>query len=322
MASMLEAASDTAVASLRSEYGMGALLFGAPAVVQRLAGMPVEDDSLFRAARAIAAVDYHRLRSAPPRFQPGGSTNPFNRKRWSELGPYLRTRLGQVLPDYVAGSLLARAVFTSTTDDRPTADEIGRRVKRQFDATNMFESVQVDVQIPASTVGGAAWLRDETLGDLERARTALADNTPVLLEVIRDPMAAPLSAQLVVLFRIDESGGDRMRLSCYDPALADRLVRFDLWIGADTLKIYDADLDDERVAPKGLRFVALPDATPPLFGLRRYTRRLLPWRLSWRLKRRWQTLAMRKRERRLAASSERSSDRLSERSSEQQAEQS
>ena len=183
IAEILDTSSDTAKESLRENYGTNATLFGGIDYIDRLAQLPVQAESLFRTAIAIAALDYHLAHAKPPRAVPGGNTNPSNRKRWDELGPYLFERVRELTAEQSAGSLLSRAVFAATVDDAHPAAEIERRVRQQFDESGMFESVDVDVDRSAPVVGGAAWLRAETQTALEAARKALARKTPALIEV-------------------------------------------------------------------------------------------------------------------------------------------
>lgn len=296
IAALLKTSGDTTNRLLHQKYGANALLFGATEFVERLSQMPVEAESLFRSAVAITALDYYHAQATPPRAQPGGDTNPFNRKRWGELRRHLFERLQEVLPRFLPGSLLSRAVLVATADDSMPARDLERSVKRQFDEFGMFNRVDVDVDVPGSAVGGAAWLRAETTSALEMAKKSLASEQPILVEVIRDPASAPSSTQLVVAFRLDEAETGPVQLYCYDPAQGSRLVLFEIWIGSEETRIYDVDTEDEHAAPRGIRAIAVPAASPPLFGLRRHTRRFLPWAFFWSVRRRWQTLALRKRE--------------------------
>ncbi len=286
--------------------------FGGIGFVERLARSPLQMELLFRTAVAVAALDYYLARATPPRAKPGGNTNPSNTRRWDELGPYLFERVREVSTEQFPGSLLSRAVFAATTDDAHPAAEIERRVKQQFDESGMFKSVDVDVDRSAPVVGGAAWLRSETLSALETVRKGLAEKTPVLIELIRDPATAPSSAQVVVAFRMDRSEDEPERLYCFDPAQASVPLTLDVWCGQSEMRIYDTGSGEEHVAPRGIRVIALPRAVPPLFGFRRYTRYVLPWRFFWWLKRRWNTFAFRKREQQLATAPAHDSDQSAE----------
>ena len=282
---------------LHQQYGSKANMFGAATFVQRLAAAPVDDEAIYRVAMTVAVADYYHSRVTLPRATVGGSTNPVNRKRWVDLRPFLIERIKQTVALNASGSLLNRAIFASIAEDWLSAELLERQVKKQFEASKMFESVDVQVDLELSVAGGRTWLRGETTKALEQVKATLAKGEPALIELLRDPAVPPTAAQVVIVFRIEERSDGRLRLDCFEPTNAAVPVAFDVRIGPDSLMIYDLGPNDEHAAPKGLRVFEVSDTSPPLFGLRRHLRRFLPWRLFWWIKRRWLLVVNRKLER-------------------------
>ncbi|MEO1201669.1 MAG: hypothetical protein AAFX10_03105 [Pseudomonadota bacterium] len=289
-------AATSTVDTLLDDYGPEPLAFGAAALVDRITGSVAEEDALIRTAMLILALDYYRSRASVPRAAPGGMTNSANRQRWQALRPYLVERLHSLLSAYVPGSLLSRAVYSTTTNFAHHDRDIERRVAHQFDVTNMFASVDVEVETPPAAIGGAARLNAESTAALSAARRSLEKADPLLLEVVRDPATSALSAQLVVAFLLDEPQPGLSRLFCYDPAHPDGPVILEIWKNGGDLRLYDASPDAGSAAPRGLRLIELADSEPPTFGVRRYVPTIIPWRLLWWIRRRLKTLRVRRAE--------------------------
>ena len=300
---LFQGAAKSAECTLRRRYGKQADLFGAAESIRQLADAPfahspIVVESLFRMALAITVFDYYCSRVPVPRVQPGGTTNPANRKRWADLRPYLLTRLRLLIAENTPGSLLTRACYVSISGERTSAKQLEHRIERQFRESGMFENVAARVELKVPTAGGPALMHAETRKTIESAKVALAKRTPLLVEVVRDPGAMSTTMQVAVIFRVTEIDDGRLYVDYYAPASASEPMRLDIRLTADSVSMYDAG-DNERQTPKGLRCVELAAATPPMFGIRRYTRRWLPWRLFWWLTRRWRIVANRRKERTL-----------------------
>lgn len=290
-------AAETANETLRARYGDQAELFGASRLIGQLIKEGLSVEPLFHAALAIAAVGHYEARVTMRRPQPGGSTNPTNRKHWSALRPYLMECVRRSVAADTAGSLESRTIFACLADNWIPVEQISRQLKRQFDDSGLFKSVEVALDLRPSVKAGREWLRAETMETLKVIKQRLARRRPVLIEVLRDPTESPSAAQMVVVYRLDEFDNDWLGLACYDPTRGPEPVGLRLLFSAGGLVIYDVPSDQAHVAPKGLRQLSVGAEPPPLFGLRHMLRWVLPWRVFWWLKRRWLIFSTRKRDR-------------------------
>ena len=296
VAAALQDAAAPAEAELHGLFGDQADVFGGGALVRHLAQQPAVAESLFRAALAIAALDHYRARVGVPRAEPGGSTNPINRDRWAALRPYLMERVEHCLQSNAADSLLWRAVLGRVADNWVPAALIGRRLERHLMESGLFTSVAVDLDLRPPVPGGRVWLRAETAKTLETVKASLARRQPVLVELLRDPLVSPTTAQWVVAYRMETAEDGWTTLACYDPAQGAAPLGLRLRLEDDALTVRESSTEEARPAVKALRAITCAKAAPPLFGLRRRLRWVLPWGLFWYLKRRWQVFRSRKRE--------------------------
>ncbi|WP_420345483.1 hypothetical protein [Pelagibius sp.] len=297
LAALLRGAAGPARVRLENDFAAEARRFGATALVDRLAAAPPDGESLFRTALALAAADHYRARVAPPRRDPGGSTNPANRERWAALRPYLLRQLHAWAEDNAADSLVWRAVAGRIADDWIPAEQIGRSLERQLSETGLFTSVAVELDLKPPVPGGSVWLRARTAETLERIREALAQRQPVPVEVLRDPLTAPAAAQILVVYRLEDRDDGWLSLTGYDPVAPDTPQGLRLQSGPDGLRVREPQDGEGRPAVKGLRCIAAPPGEPPLFGWRRRLRWVLPWGLFWYLGRRWRLFRDRKHDR-------------------------
>ncbi|WP_299624587.1 hypothetical protein [Pelagibius sp.] len=295
VAAALQDAAGPAEATLHGLFGDQADVFGGRALVQHLAHQPAEAEPLFRAALAIAALDHYRARVAVPRAEPGGSTNPANRDRWAVLRPYLIGRVQHGLQSNAADSLLWRAILGRVADNWVPTALIGRRLERHLMESGLFTSVAVDLDLRPPVPGGRVWLRGETAKTLETVKASLARRQPVLVELLRDPLVSPAAAQWVVVYRMETAADGWTTLACYDPALGAAPLSLRLRLEDDALTVREPSTEEAGPAVKALRAVTYATAAPPLFGLRRWLRWVLPWGLFWYLKRRWQVFRSRKK---------------------------
>lgn len=284
--SCLGEAAKAAAETLRTRYGELAHISGAAGRVERLVEQGVSDEQLFHVALAISAFDHYEARVSSRRPEPGGTTNPTNRRRWSALRAYLMERVTGSVAANAAGSLQSRAIFASLADNWLPVEQISRRLKKQFDDSGLFTSVDVTLDLRPAVEGGREWLRMETTRTLAVIKDRLARRRPVPVEVLRDPTVSPNAAQVVVVYRLDELDDGWIGLACYDPVRATEPVGMRLSLAPDRFIIYDVPSNQPHAAPKGLRQLSVTPGMPPLFGLRRWLRWVLPWRLIWWLKRR------------------------------------
>lgn len=296
VAAALQDAAAPAEAELHGLFGEQADVFGGGALVRHLARQPVEAEPLFRAAVAIAALDHYRSRVGIPRPEPGGNTNPANRERWSALRPYLMARAQQCLQSNAADSLLWRAILGRVADNWVPTALIGRRLERHLMDSGLFTSIAVDLDLRPPVPGGRVWLRAETAKALETVKASLAGRQPVLVELLRDPLVSPAAAQWVVVYRMETAEDGWTTLACYDPVLGIAPLSLRLRLEDDALTVRESSAAEAGPAIKALRVVAVTETLPPLFGLRRRLRWLLPWGFFWYLKRRWQVFRSRRRE--------------------------
>jgi len=297
VAERLRGAAGPAKARLENDFAAEARRFGAAALVDRLAAAPLEAEALFRIALALAAVDHYRARLAPPRPDPGGSTNPANRQRWAALRPYLLQRLQEWAEGNPADSLVWQAVAGRVADNWIPAEQISRGLERQLSQTGLFTSVAVELDLKPPVPGGGAWLRARTAETLERIRAALSRRQPLAVEVLRDPLTVPAAAQILVIYRLEDRDNGWLSLTGYDPATPDAPQRMELQFGPEALRVREPQDGEGRPAVKGLRCIAAPPGQPPLFGWRHRLRWVLPWGLFWYLGRRWRLFRDRKRDR-------------------------
>lgn len=296
LSAALQDAAAPAEAALHGLFGDQADVFGGGALVRHLAQRPVEAQPLFRAALAIAALDHYRARVSVPRAEPGGGTNPVNRDRWAVLRPYLMQRVRHGLQSNATDSLLWRAILGRVADNWVPTALIGRRLERHLMESGLFTSVAVDLDLRPPVPGGRVWLRAETAKTLETVKASLARRRPVLVELLRDPLASPAAAQWAVVYRMDTTEDGWTTLACYDPALGAAPLSLRLRLEDDALTVRESPAEEVGPAVKALRVITYAPAPPPLFGPRRRLRWLLPWGLFWYLKRRWQVFRSRKRE--------------------------
>ena len=297
LAAVLLSAAGPAKARLENDFAAEARRFGATALVDRLAAAPLEAEALFRIVLALAALDHYRARLAPPRPDPGGNTNPTNRKRWAALRPYLLRRLHAWAEANAAESLVWRAVAGRIADNWIPAEQISRGLERQLSQTGLFTSVAVDLDLKPPVPGGGVWLRARTAETLERIKAALEQRQPLAVEVLRDPLTAPAAAQILVIYRLEDRDDGWLSLAGYDPTTPDAPQRMKLQLGPEALRVREPQDGEGRPAVKGLRCIAAPPGEPPLFGWRRRLRGVLPWGFFWYLGRRWRLFRDRKRDR-------------------------
>ncbi|MGD8497951.1 MAG: hypothetical protein PVG82_03525 [Chromatiales bacterium] len=292
---LVDQAVESAIETLDAAYGREATAFDPAGLVRRLAAEPSTVQPWFSLARAILARDYYLARARCPRPESGGQTNPTNRKRWARIEPYGFDRLRACLSANLTESLLIRAAYGRLPDDGSANERLLQRLRRQVEAAGLFESFELSLNLKAPLPGGRRRVNAETATTLEWIRAELRERRPVLVEVIRDSLEAPGDAQIILVYRLEEQADGWLRLDAYDPVHEAEPVGFRLRTEGQSM-IYDRQPDEQRPAPKGLRRIVLEDAGPPLFGLRRWLRWVLPWRPLWWLKRRWLIALSRKRD--------------------------
>lgn len=284
---LLKDAGIGAAHALVEQYGSQATLFDSPGFAKRLAGQPLADDALFHIALTVLAYDGYRSRVPVPRPAAGGGTNPANRRHWAVLRTHLLERLQDVFEKNARDALLARGIYARVPQDGLPTGQIARRLRRQVDETGMFRDAELSLELRPELAGGPRWLQAETVRGLHEIERKLRDGEPVLVELLRDPEASPAAAQFVVVYRLEESDEGWIGLSCYDASAGTQPLGLRLRSEPDKLIIYDVASNPERPAVKGIRLLRLDKATPPRFGMRRYTRWVFPWSWVWQLKRRW-----------------------------------
>ena len=174
LTALLNDAAASADETLRERYGDQAELFGAAELVRRLVNEGLPAEPLFHTALAIAAVDHYEACVTMRRPEPGGGTNPTNRKHWSALRPYLMERLQRSVAVNTAGSLESRAIFGCLADNWIPVEQISRQLKGQLDGSGLFTSVDVTLDLRPPVAGGRAWLRTETAETLTAVKERLA----------------------------------------------------------------------------------------------------------------------------------------------------
>ncbi|MBD3618638.1 MAG: hypothetical protein HUJ28_04130 [Chromatiales bacterium] len=289
---LLKDAGIQAAHALLEQYGSQATLFDAPGLVRRLAGQPLDDDALpadalFHTALTLLAYDCYQARVPVPRPAAGGSTNPANRRHGATLRAWLLGRLQAWLQADAQGSLVARAIYARIPQDGLPTGQIARRLRKQVEDSRLFVNAEVNFELRPKIIGGPRWLQAETVHSLREMERKLHHGEPVLVELIRDAEASPATAQVVVVYRLEDAGDGWIGLWCYDPGQGTEPLALRLRSAPGHLIVYDATLVRERPAVKGIRLVAIGGTTPPRFGARRYTRWLFPWAVLWHLRRRW-----------------------------------
>lgn len=287
---LLKDAGIQAAHALLEQYGSQATLFDAPGLVRRLAGQPLDDDTLpadalFHTALTLLAYDCYRARVPVPRPAAGGSTNPANRRHGATLRAWLLDRLQDWLQANVQGSLVARAIYARIPQDGLPTGQIARRLRKQVEDSQLFVNAEVSFELRPRLVGGPRWLQAETVHSLREMERKLHHGEPVLVELIRDAEASPATAQVVVVYRLEDAGDGWIGLWCYNAKEGAEPLSLRVKSEPGKQIIYDGKPGQDRPAAKGIRLLALDKADPPRFGARRYTRWLIPWSVFWRLRR-------------------------------------
>lgn len=227
------------------------------------------------------------LQDLTPDISPaGGSTNPSNRRRWARLHPWLLDRLQAWLQASSQGSLVARAIYARVPLDGLPTGQIARRLRKQVEDSGLFENAEMTFELRPRLVGGPRWLQADTAHSLREIELRLHAGDPALVELIRDPESSPATAQIVVVYRLEDAGDGCLGLWCYDASAGKQPLKLRLKSAPNKLIIYDDNPGEGRPAVKGIRLVALGKADPPRFGARRYMRWVFPWSILWWLERR------------------------------------
>lgn len=277
---------------LRNLYGEQADTFGAAALVGNLAAQALPEAELQRAALAIAACDFHRLRCGGLRAVPGGLTNRVNRRRWAALRPYLVQRCLAMLRGNAMDALMWRAIFGRIADDWAQVGQLTRNIQQELSASGLFDEVAVTLELNPPVAGGGRWIAMQSKSALAELRRRLAAREACLVELIRDAETLPPAVDLVVVYRLEDEltlgrdGVDRVRLWIYDPHRGDEPASLRLTLAEDGVQAVEWPADrSERPSVKALRLVRLEAAAPPLPGWRRWCRAPHPWGVFWWLKR-------------------------------------
>lgn len=295
-AGLLREAVEPTCSQLKKTYGCEADTFGARDLVRRLADTAGATETLFRTALAIAAVDHYRARVTPRRPEPGGETNPVNRARWSRLQPFLMSRLTDCLRTNAEPALACCAISGRVAEQWISEAQLRHQLKQQLLDSDLFDSVEISIDLKLPVPGGDAWLHGETAKTLSAVRESLARRQPGVIEVLRDPATTPAAAQVLVVYRLEEAEDGWTTLACYDPAAEDGRCRLRLRQRGKRFVIRTQPASETLSAVSGLRLMDLAPARPPLFGLRRWLRWVLPWGPLWYVKRRCLVWYHRKRE--------------------------
>lgn len=293
VAALLPAAGAQARQRLRDLYGEQANRFGGLALVERLSTESLRADDLFRLALVLLAVDHYGARMAVPQPAAGGSTNQVNVDRWAALQPYLLERLRDHLSASAADSLVARAVLGSIGENWIPTAQIGRQLQQQIMASGFVASVEVALDLRLPNPGGGAWLRAETAKTLEATRVLLADRRPAVVEVLRDPMAPPTAAQILVVYHLETTQAGT-KLTCYDPEAVATPCRLRVNLNDDDANFQESPANESRPSIKALRLIAPQPVAPDVLGASRWWHWL--GGLWWYLKRRWLVFRHRRRD--------------------------
>lgn len=281
----LETAAEQTVARLRSMFGEFSCVFGADALARSLAASPVAVDRALVLAKAVTALDYHLYRAAPPRPSPGGLTSRSNRKTWKRLRPHFLERLLGLIKSDVWQSLLWRSVYQRIPETWLPVALVERAFESKLVRLGPYKSIEVELDLNLPSSGGLAWIRENVAQSIEFIERALRERRPVLIELIRTAASSPLDADTLVVYCVEKTQSGDLRMLCYDPADAKHAVHIDA-VSGEALCIRDSNRDADRPTVKALRVYSIDAVRPPLFGVRRYLDRLLPWKLFWSLKRR------------------------------------
>ncbi|MEQ9812749.1 MAG: hypothetical protein RLO50_08200, partial [Azospirillaceae bacterium] len=245
--------------------------------VDGLAALPAEADGGALLA-TLGAIAHHRARCTAPRWHAGGMTRRANRRRWDRYQPFLTDLVRRGLAANFARSLELRARAARLPADWAGCEVTERRLARQLP-----EGAQVAITASPPRPGGQAALAEATTLALAAIGQALRGHQPCLVELVRDP-ARPLAAsELAIVYAMAGVDPGAARLMCCraDTPETGRLLSVAYADGR--VEVREQPRTEDTPSIKGLLAWQLPDARPPLYGLRRVTWWLLPWRSLWLL---------------------------------------
>jgi len=276
---------------LTNLYGAHSDTFGAVNLARAMAARPLPQKDLQRAALVLAACDYHRLRLASPLPAPGGPTKPANAERWRVLRPYLVQRATGLLRDNAADALMWRAIFARVADNWVPVAQLTRALQQELNASDLFENVEVTLELNPPVAGGGRWIAMQAKGALAELRRRLARREACPVELIRDAEDDLPAVDLAVVYRLEEElslgrdGVERVRLWLYDPRRGETPVSLRVTLADDGIQAVEQPADPGRPSVKALRLVTLGAAEPPIAGWRRRFRSIHPWGCVWWLRR-------------------------------------
>ena len=289
----LKAAGQTAAQDLNDAYGALASRFGATDLIDQLVGQPLADDAGWAPAMTLATLDYFRARARAPRAQPGGLTNSTNRRRWARQHPALHDRYTEVLAQNLAISLTWRAIIERVPDQPVPARRVEDAIRRAVAAAGPYEVRSIELDLKTPVRGGRAWLHEQMARELSTIRDEIAAGRPALVEALKRPAGSPASAELLIAYAVEENPHTHLRLHAagFDDGWQQRILDIDMAGGP--LWIMQTPAAAGRIV--ALRHWPAAPHTPPLWGVRRWLRYVLPWALIWRVGR-WAALRRRKRQ--------------------------
>ena len=294
----LHDAGQAAEARLKEYYWAFARSYGADAFARALGAAEPDHGAGVLPVRAIAALDYFSARARVPAPWPGGPANPRNRALRRQLEPYLADRLVDRVSANAAESIVWRAIIARLPTTGVMLDALERAFERRLRDQNdspsgAYRSVKVALDLKLSTPGADGWIAERLPRELEAMRARLKAGTPALVELIRDPSASPM-AELVVVYHAEQRTDGAWRIVYHDPALSQRASVLTIRLEDDCARFSTEGEFHDRPVPRALRCWDYAPAVPPLFGLRRLLRHVLPWRWLWYVSRAVRLLFMRR----------------------------
>ena len=272
----------TKLQELRRGYGTAAEIFGAATIAREFLKGEVANEASFRFAMAVVSLDYFAIQCAPPRPRVGGMTNPANRRTARRLYAYLLLRLLAASRNRIAASLQCQAMARMPENWLPVK-AWRSRLEASLSTLEPFESISVAFSVKPPAPGGGTWLAERLDGELQTLQAELDAQRPVLLEIVKIDSPRLWSEALIAVALRDEPLNG-CSILCASPFRnePDRVLTVRKDSSRPQLLLSEVGKTLEPV--HALVCYRVNPSTPPLFGFRRWTRMLFPWRMLWRLR--------------------------------------
>lgn len=277
----------TAKHTLRHHYYLAAQLYGALNVIDDHLHVDITDNTLRGLMVSLYVLDYYTNRCTPPQFQPGMLTTPYNQAIWKRLQPYFNQRLSAALHENLTESLIWRAIIfripNNWIPDRVVAERTQIFLSQGTDTARVEVCAKLHMPYP----GGMNWWRAHLKEETTYLCRQIKNNIPVLLDVFTEPREVMNGQQFLIARSIQNIGDSELDIHCINMPEGQHL-KLRISNTNESPEILSSTDTNETRLVFAFRCWRIPQATPPLFGLRRYTRYLFPWSLLWRYRHRKQ----------------------------------